>query len=399
MTDATTDARAALEAWRPRRRPGVEVLASGDHGVVWGDRVAVPSLLPAVETVLFDALDGETTVGDLVVDLVDVFGATPDRAGTDLERLLADWWHLGLVEAPPEVLVELWQLAIHPPEGPDPSDHPLQTPAVLPPPGVAELVAWHRPGKLVVQAGELRFAVTVEEPDLFDRLQERLRPLVREGDARWRYAVLRERGPQETERPLLLLSDIGLPLLRTSDDDAVVAAVTRRISHVIDLATPGACAWFRLHAAVRDGGVVLLQHEFLHAWPALDEGLRSRGFSLVQTDHTAIDVASGDVVVAADRFAGAPTAVEGPITVDARCALLGTVVAGGPDVGPTPTTPDEWRWLFCLYSVIGHEPRADSWRDRWQATAHLTGARCELVAAFDAETVLAAVDRITGDAS
>jgi hypothetical protein len=397
MTADATDTRATLVGWQPRRRPGVEVLDADDQVVLWGDAVAVPVLLPAVEAVLWDAVDGRTPVGELVDDLVSVFGATAERAGTDLERLLASWWHLGLLDAPPDALVAHWQLPGQPPEGPDATDHPLQSPAVLPPPALGDFVGAHGPTKLVVHAGALDFAVTVEEEALLELLRRRVAPAARAGDARWRYAALRERTAGATDPPLLVLSDIGLPLLRTHDLDEVVRALSRRISHVVDLATPGDVAWFRLHAVVRDGTAVLLQHEFLHAYPPLDAGLRSRGFELVQADHVAIDPGSGEVVLHADRFDGTAATIDGPAAIEARCSLVGTVLAGGPQVGPVPATPAEWRWLLSLYSVIGHEPRADSWRDRWRATAHLVDAACELVDAFDAATVLAAVDRLGGD--
>ena len=362
--------------WRPSPAADVVALPVDDTLVLWGPAVLVPELLPRVEAVIWSFVDGGTSVGELAADIAEVFHATPDKALFDLQRLLTQWVHLGLVDDDVEGLDGSGEAGADPIPGPDPDRHPLQSPAVAPHGAVSDLVRWHEARKRVVRAGRLTFAVSIEDADDVPDLVDRLAPLTVDDDGRRRYAVLRQRRGDDADRPWLVLSDVGLPLLRTDDPAVVTDTVTRLVSEVVDRQTPTDVAWFRFASVERGDTAVLVQHELLYAYPALVAALAARGFTLHPADYVAVDD-DGRLVRFANRLAADAPAItlDDPPRVDARRRIAGVVVAGGPELGPAPTTEAERRWLLALTSCIGHDPRADGWARRWAVTAPLARRR------------------------
>jgi hypothetical protein len=389
------DAASVPVSWCPGVADGVVALPVDDHLVLWGPAVRVPELLAPVEAAVWSFLDGSTSVQELADDLADVFHAPGEQALADARGLVARWAELGLVLDDLDLggrAGDVHQGTRRPLSGPDADEHPLQSPAVPPNAAVAELVRWHAPVKCSVRADRLRFGVSVEATDHADpagELATRLADVLIDDDTRRRYALLRER--RDDDPRWLVLSDVGLPLHRTVDVHDAVAAVSRLVSDLVDRQRAADVAWFRLAVAERDDEAVLLQHELLYAYPSLAAGLEARRFVLRAADGVAVD-RDGRVVRFADRFADPDRDPDTP-RVEARHRVRGIVLVGGPEVGPTPVSEPERRWLLALHACIGHEPRCDPWDLRWDVTGALLDAPMQVIDSFTPEAVLAAVDR------
>lgn len=384
--------------WRPRRAPGIDAHTIKGEALLTGDNLAVPVLLNPIRTTLWSFLDGEVTVAQLADDLAAVLDAEIDQARGEVAELIARWFDLGLIQVEgAERQTDSGVL-----DGPQGVSKVLQSPAVAQPPRVANWIATHEPSKIDLRVGALEFAVVVETAELADAAAAHLGGWRIPSGRRWRWALVRERPPVTEGVPavgvpgsLLLVSDIGLPFLRTDDPTTAVDAMVRHVSHLADLQSSSA-AWFRTVTLLHGSTAVLIQPEFLHSYPGLADGLAQRGWRIDQTQHSAVDPVTGDVLVFPTRPADGPSRgheVAPPLEPDRfRCA--GVILATGAGGCPLPETEGMRVWLLTLFATIGLEPRCDPIRRRLDAAATISRRRLEITESLAADALLAALDRV-----
>lgn len=74
----------------PRPRRGVVMVPVADEAVLFDERTGDVHALDSLATLMWQCFDGAATIGEIAVDVADVFSVTERAALNDLEQLTVD---------------------------------------------------------------------------------------------------------------------------------------------------------------------------------------------------------------------------------------------------------------------------------------------------------------------
>ena len=93
MSDTTIDAGTV-----PRPRAGVVMVPVGDEAVLLDERSGDLHALDPLATLMWQCFDGSSSLGEIVLDVAEVFAVEQGQALRDLLQLVADLGTRGLLE-------------------------------------------------------------------------------------------------------------------------------------------------------------------------------------------------------------------------------------------------------------------------------------------------------------